>query len=506
MLGDNNNSDLDTQSLAGPPQSKFLQEVCARGFLYQCSDVYKLDRYLCQFSNEQPNIANFINNISNVKNTNNNRAVAYAGFDMTAKSLHVGNLVSIMLLKWFEIYGHKPLILLGDATTRIGDPSDKNEMRPMLSEENIYDNMACIRKFFDKAFHSAEIVNNFAWLGQLGYIEILREVGACFSVNKMMSMDIFKRRIDDNISLTFLELNYLILQSYDFLHLNRHYDCCLQFGGSDQWTNIISGVDLIRRKSSDVLASENNLNKCVMKNEAFAFTTPLITTANGKKMGKTAQGAVWLNADMMTPYEFWQFWRNVEDKDVMRFLKIYTLLSLEEIQETCNGDSAAVINNAKIVLANSVTQFVHGDEALQQVTIGSSNTMINVKFDESELTEYKCSYAIISEANEVISGIDFPFHIEADRDCKEYIIRKGVHIIDILLKANLCKSKGEARRLLSGGGVKYQNGNATPNKTISEKSIVSFVLSPISHSEAVQSVILSIGKGKRIFCEFIFAS
>jgi tyrosyl-tRNA synthetase len=363
---ENNQNEYDVQS-------PFLKEVIERGFLYQCSDLESLDKLLLQ-----------------------KKIAAYSGYDMTAKSLHVGNLVQIMLTKWFEKCGHDVVILLGGGTSRIGDPSDKNEARPMLTDENIMQNMNSISQVFLRIFDNPKIVNNADWLDKLGYIDLLREVGTCFSVNKMVNLEIFRRRLNDNLNLSFLEFNYLILQSYDFLNLYRSHKCQLQFGGSDQWANILHGAELIRRKENE---------------DAFAFTTPLITTADGKKMGKSVNGAVWLNANMKSPYDYWQFWRNTADNDVGKFLRLYTFIPLNEIKEMEKAQGAD-LNAVKVILANAATEIMHGKDA--------------------------------------VANLHNTFTAEVE-------INESTSIIDILKMSKICLSNSEAKQLIRAGAVKIEN-------------------------------------------------
>ncbi len=314
------------------PKSDFLHEATARGFVFQCTDTEGLDDLLRA-----------------------SRVPAYIGFDCTAPSLHVGSLVQIMLLRLFQRTGHAPLVLLGGGTTRIGDPSGKDESRPLLTAAQIAENMAGIRRVFDPFLRfgdeatDARLVNNADWLDRLAYIELLRDVGTHFTVNRMLGFDSVRLRLEREHPLTFLEFNYMILQSYDFRELYRRHGVLLQMGGSDQWGNIVCGVELGRRTEGAAL---------------FGLTSPLITTASGAKMGKTAQGAVWLTADRVSPYEYWQFWRNVEDADVGRFLRLFTELPLAEIArlETLGG---AEINEAKKILATEATTLAHGRDAAE---------------------------------------------------------------------------------------------------------------------------------------------
>ncbi len=312
------------------PQSEFLQVMIARGFYNDCTNLEGLDQALCKGG-----------------------VPAYIGYDATAKSLHVGHLLNIMVLRWFQKTGHKPITLMGGGTTKVGDPSFRSDERPLLDNQAIDANIAQIKTVFAKylnygdAASDAMMLNNAEWLDNLNYLEFLRDVGRHFSVNRMLSYESVKSRIDREQSLSFLEFNYMILQAYDFMELYNRYGCILQMGGSDQWGNIVNGVDLTRRK---------------MDAEIFGLTTPLLTTSDGKKMGKSQGGAIWLNADMLSPYEFWQFWRNTTDADTGKFLKLFTELPLDEC-ERLGALEGSEINEAKIILAHEVTKLCHGEEA-----------------------------------------------------------------------------------------------------------------------------------------------
>src|SRR5689334_3172795 len=307
--------------------SDFLREASERGFVFQCTDPEGMDAAFRA-----------------------GRVTAYIGFDCTADSLHVGSLVQIMILRLLQRHGHRPLVLMGGGTTRIGDPSGKDESRQLLSDEQIAANMAGIRRCFDPFLRfgdgasDAIMPNNDDWLSKLGYIPLLREVGVHFSINRMLSFDSVKLRLEREQPMTFLEFNYMILQSYDFRELNRRFGVTLQMGGSDQWGNIVAGAELVRRTDGW---------------HVFGLTTPLITTASGAKMGKSVQGAVWLRGDRLSPYEYWQFWRNTEDADVGRFMRLFTDLPLDEIARLEALDGAE-INEAKKVLANEATRMLHG--------------------------------------------------------------------------------------------------------------------------------------------------
>src|SRR5882672_8533013 len=313
-----------------PPKSDFLKVLTERGYIHQCTDMSALDQKAAQ-----------------------GIVTAYIGFDATADSLHVGNLVGIMLLRRLQQAGHRPIVLMGGGTTKVGDPSGKDESRRLLSDVDIAGNIAGIRRIFDRfldfgdAPNAAIMVDNATWLDELRYIPFLRDVGRHFSINRMLTMDSVRLRLEREQPLSFLEFNYMVLQAYDFAELGRRHDCCLQMGGSDQWGNIVGGVELGRRLDDRSL---------------FGLTPPLLTLSSGAKMGKTAAGAVWLNAERLAPYDYWQFWRNTEDADVGRFLRLFTDLPLAEIAalESLGG---AAINEAKIALANAATALAHGAEA-----------------------------------------------------------------------------------------------------------------------------------------------
>ena len=312
------------------PKSDFMATMIARGFLADCTDYQGLDEALSK-----------------------GVVPAYIGFDATAKSLHVGSLIQIMMLHWLQKTGHKPITLMGGGTTKVGDPSFRPDERPLLSPAQIDDNIAGIGRVFANYLTygdgptDALMINNAEWLDGLNYLDFLRDIGRHFSINRMLSFESVKSRLDREQSLSFLEFNYMILQAYDFLELNRRYGCLLQMGGSDQWGNIVNGIDLTRR---------------VIDTQIFGLTSPLLTTSDGKKMGKTQGGAVWLNADMLSPYEFWQFWRNTTDADVGRFLKLYTEMPVEEC-DRLGALGGAEINLAKVALANAVTTLAHGADA-----------------------------------------------------------------------------------------------------------------------------------------------
>jgi tyrosyl-tRNA synthetase len=378
------------------PRSDFLRVLIERGYLHQCSDFAGLDAKALSGS-----------------------LVAYIGFDCTAPSLHVGSLLQIMMLRWLQQSGGKPLALMGGGTTMVGDPSGKDESRKLLSVEQIAANKAGIRKVFDRfiAFGDgrtdAAMPDNAEWLATLNYIEFLRDVGRHFSVNRMLAMDSVKLRLGREHELSFLEFNYMCLQAYDFVELNRRYGCALQMGGSDQWGNIVTGLDLGRRMGTEQL---------------YALTSPLITTASGAKMGKTAAGAVWLDASMLAPYDYWQFWRNSEDADVARFLKLFTLLPLDEIArlEALGG---AEINEAKKVLANEATALLHGREAAEAAAATARQT-----FEEGALAE--------SLPTVDVAAAEF---------------EAGLGALTAFVRAGLVGSTGEARRQIRGGALRIND-------------------------------------------------
>ncbi len=374
-------------------KSEFLKIMHERGFVHQCSDLEALDEKLSQGTQS-----------------------AYIGFDATATSLHAGGLVQIMMLYWFQQCGHKPITLMGGGTTKVGDPSGKDESRKMLDEVAIEKNINGIQSIFSKflTYGSGEtdamMVNNADWLEALNYIEFLRDFGPHFTINRMMSFESVKLRLDREQPLTFLEFNYMILQAYDFVELHKRFGTILQMGGSDQWGNIINGVELGRRTIQAGL---------------YGLTTPLLTTASGAKMGKSASGAIWLNADMLSPYDFYQYWRNTEDADVPRFLKLFTILPMDEINRLA-GLQGAEINEAKKTLAFETTRLCHGEQAAK----------------EAQETAQK-----VFEQGGV--GGDLPsIEIEKAR------LSQGVALLDLLVETGLASSKGEARRLVQGGGIK----------------------------------------------------
>ena len=377
------------------PKSDFLRVLMERGFVHQCSDFAGLD---------EKALAGGL--------------TAYIGFDCTAPSLHVGSMLPIMMLRWLQKTGGRPIALMGGGTTRVGDPSGKDEARKLLSVEQIEANKEGIRQVFDKflAFGpgagEAIMIDNAEWLTKLNYIDFLRDVGRHFSVNRMMSMDSVKLRLERDQELSFIEFNYMCLQAYDFVEINKRYGCLLQMGGSDQWGNIVTGIDLGRRMGAPQL---------------YALTAPLLTTASGAKMGKTAAGAVWLNADMLAPYGYWQFWRNTEDGDVARFLKLFTELPLDEIARLAALDGAE-INEAKKTLANEATALLHGRAAAEAAAETARKT-----FEQGVLAEDLPSVA--APASELI----------------------GMGVLTAFVRAGLVASTGEARRQIKGGGLRLND-------------------------------------------------
>ena len=392
-------------------KSGFLAEAKARGFLFQCTDEEALDGACAAGS-----------------------IAGYAGFDLTAESLHVGHMIPIMLLRLFQKHGHRPVALMGGGTTRIGDPSFREEARQLLSDEQIAKNLVGIRKnieafiTFGNGPNDAVLVNNADWLDRLSYIELLREVGVHFSINRMLSFDSVRSRLEREQGLTFLEFNYSILQSYDFRELSRQYGVVLQMGGSDQWGNIVTGTDLGRRLGTAQL---------------FALTSPLITTASGAKMGKTAAGAVWLNADLVSPYEYWQYWRNTEDADVERFLKLFTVLPLDDIARLASLKDAE-INEAKKVLATEATALVHGRAAADEAA-GTARTT----FEERTVSEGLPTARVPRKR-----------------------LEEGITIADASILAGFCNSKGEVRRAIANSSLAVNDSRITNfDFTIGEKDL-----------------------------------
>ncbi len=378
------------------PKSEFMAVMMQRGFLADCTDYQGLDEALSI-----------------------GVTPAYIGFDATAKSLHVGSLIQIMMLRWLQKTGHKPITLMGGGTTKVGDPSFRADERPLLTDIQIDDNIAGIKRVFENYINyddsptGALMLNNAEWLDNLNYLEFLRDIGRHFSVNRMLSFESVKSRIDREQSLSFLEFNYMILQAYDFLELNRRYGCLFQMGGSDQWGNIVNGIDLTRR---------------VLDHEIYGLTSQLLTTSDGKKMGKSLNGAIWLNADMLSPYEFWQFWRNTTDADTGRFLKLYTELPIEDC-DRLGALAGADINSAKIILANEVTTLLHGAAAA-----AAAEATARAVFEKGGV------------------GDELPTLTLTKAD-----VGDGISIVQLLVKSGLASTGKEAKRLIAEDGAKLND-------------------------------------------------
>ena len=383
----------------------FIREFKDRGFFYQCTDEVELSNLL---------------NKESIK--------GYIGFDCTAQSLHVGSLLQIMCLRQLQKHGHQPIVLLGGGTTRIGDPSGKDKTRKILDENEIEQNIKSIELVLKKYLNTENkatspiFVNNYSWLKELNYISFLRDIGKHFTINKMLSFDSVKLRLDREQSLSYMEFNYMILQAYDFLELNKKHNCLLQIGGSDQWGNIVNGVDLIKRYSSK---------------EVFGLTTPLITLASGAKMGKTESGAVWLDKNLLSIYDYWQFWRNTDDRDVIKFLKMFTDLSLEKIEDIKNEN----INDLKILLANEATKMLHGEIETKKVEELAKST-----FKENSTGEHLPSVKIGSDLI-------------------------GKDIISLIEYTNNELSKSEIRRLIQNNGIKIDNEKIEDGKLLISKKL-----------------------------------
>jgi tyrosyl-tRNA synthetase len=384
-------------------KSDFLNVLQQRGFIHQCSDFGGLDALAAK-----------------------GEAIAYVGYDCTAPSLHIGNYLTMMMLHWLQQTGNKPITLMGGGTTMVGDPSGKDESRALRSIEEIEANKSSIRGVFAKVLRygsgasDALMLDNAEWLTKLNWIEMLRDIGRHFSVNRMLTMDSVRLRLEREQEMSFIEFNYMVCQAYDFVELSRRTDCRLQMGGSDQWGNIVNGVDLGRRMGTPQL---------------FALTTPLLTTASGAKMGKTAQGAVWLNADAFSPYDFWQYWRNVEDGDVVKFLKLFTTLPLGEIERLA-ALQGAEINDAKKALADAATTLLHGADAARIAAETARQT-----FEEGAIAE-NLPTVEISRAE----------------------LEAGAGVLALFVKAGLVASNGEARRQIKGGGLRVNDAPVTDEK------------------------------------------
>ena len=386
-------------------KSEFLQILADRGFIHQISEPEVLDARAAS-----------------------SRLTAYIGFDCTAASLHVGSLLPIMMLYWMQQTGHRPIALMGGGTTRVGDPSGKDESRRLLTDDDINANLAGIKAVFARFLTfgdgpaDAIMANNADWLNNLNYVDFLRDVGRHFSVNRMLAFDSVKLRLERQQELSFLEFNYMVLQAYDFVELHKRYGCVLQMGGSDQWGNIVNGIDLGRR---------------MMNAQLFALTSPLITTSSGAKMGKTAAGAVWLNADLVSPYDYWQYWRNTEDGDVVRFLKMFTVLPLDEIARLA-ALRGQELNEAKKVLATEATAMVHGRAAADAAAETARRT-----FEEGTLAETLPT-------------------VEVDN----LELGAGLGVLSAFVRAGLVASTSEARRQIKGGGLRVNDANATDDKMV----------------------------------------
>ena len=387
--------------------NKFLKEFTDREYLYQCTNEQNLSKLLDK---------------SKIK--------GYIGFDCTAESLHVGSLLQIMCLKLLQKHGHKPIVLLGGGTTRIGDPSGKSKTRTILEEKTIEKNTSNIKKILKTFLNNGNkdtkpiFVNNYKWLKGLNYITFLRNIGKHFTINKMLSFDSVKLRLDREQSLSYMEFNYMILQAYDFLELNKKENCVLQIGGSDQWGNIVNGVELIKRYSN---------------NQAYGLTTPLITLSSGDKMGKTESGAIWLDKKLLSPYDYWQFWRNTDDKNVLKFLKIFTEISLQEIEKIKDNN----INELKILLANETTKMLHGDKQAKLSEETAKKTF------EQKLTGSSLPVITVNQ-NQIDQKID---------------------IINLIVLSKLETSKSEIRRIINNNGVKINNAIVNDNKFLIKKNL-----------------------------------
>ena len=374
-------------------ENSFLSEFKKRDYFNQCTNSDELEHLM-----------------------NKKKIRTYIGFDCTSSSLHVGSLLQIMCLRLLQKYGHQPIVLLGGGTTRIGDPSGKEETRKILSEKEIEQNIKNIEKVF-KIFLKTKnskikpiFINNYKWLGKLNYIKFLREIGKHFTINKMLSFDSVKLRLEREQSLSYMEFNYMILQAYDFLELNKTKNCLMQIGGSDQWGNIVNGVELIKRHSSK---------------QVFGLTTPLITLSSGSKMGKTEKGAIWLDKKLLSSYDYWQFWRNTNDRDVLKFLKMFTDLNLQKIEKIKNKN----INQLKVILANEATAMLHGKAATQKAEQTAKNT-----FEKKSI------------------GEDLP-----SINLKKEEVINGINIVDLVITSNLLNSKSEVRRMIKNKGIKINN-------------------------------------------------
>ena len=383
-------------------KSEFLNEINSRGFIYQSSDIEDLDKLISK-----------------------KKIVAYIGFDPTSDSLHIGSLVQLMLLNWLQVYGHKPIALMGGGTTLVGDPSGKDESRKILQQSEIKKNIIKIKSTFLKFIDlnkEAKLINNYDWLADIKYINFLRDIGQKITINQMMTFDSVKSRLEREQSLSFLEFNYMLLQAYDFLHLNKEFDCVLQLGGSDQWGNILSGIDLIRK---------------INNTKAYAITSPLITNNDGSKMGKTVDGAVWLEEEKLDNYKFYQFWRNTNDSDVPRFLKLFTKLNLKEIEKLSKLKNQE-INEAKKILAYEVTKICRSENSAKEASEISDN-IFDKNISDDRVTSLEIKTDVIHSEN--------------------------FNLIDALEKLKLVKSRSDAKRIIKSNGVKVND------TTYKEKSL-----------------------------------
>ena len=412
-------------------KNSFLSEMKSRGYLNQCTDLENLEK---------------ISKDKSIK--------AYIGFDCTAPSLHVGSLLQIMLLRLLQRHGHQPIVLLGGGTTLIGDPSGKDSTRKILKQKDIKKNISSIKKLFEKLLPVKNkkikpiFVDNYQWLSKLKYIDFLREIGKHFTINKMLSFDSVKLRLDREQSLSYMEFNYMILQSYDFYQLYKKHDCILQMGGSDQWGNIVSGVELIRR---------------ILQKNSYGLTTPLITLSSGAKMGKTEKGAVWLDQKMFTPYDYWQFWRNTSDDDVKKFLNYFTEIEVNELSEKIENEKD--INNLKILLANEATTIVHGTKAAKDCAATAKETFVKGGL-----------------------GKNIPVKTISKKKLSE-----GINIIELIFQNGLVSSKSEVRRILKNNGIRVND-----NVINDEKKIIN--MENVSKDNSIK---LSIGKKNHLKVKII---
>ena len=420
-------------------KSDFMQTLRDRGFIHQCTDFQALDQKFMD-----------------------GRVSAYLGFDATASSLHVGSLLQIMILRILQKSGHKPIILIGGGTTKVGDPSGKDESRKLLTEEIINSNANSIAQVFQKFIKlgdgptDATMVNNADWLDKINYLEFLRDYGRYFTINRMLSFESVKQRLAREQPLTFLEFNYMLLQAYDFLQLNRLQGACLQIGGSDQWGNIISGVELARK---------------VDQVQLFGLTAPLITTSDGKKMGKTAAGAMWLDANLLSEYDYWQFWRNTADADVVKFLKLFTEVTLSEINVIA-GWEGAELNKAKVLLADEATKLLHGEACLKQI-----HATVQTLFAGAEGSDLSSLPKVLLSAAEGAS-----------------LSAGGITVVDLLAKASMAASKGEAKRLIKGGGARINDEKVTDGALVTTVDFDGYGRLKLSSGKKTHCLVILEGK------------